>query len=90
MGENKVLIEEEEEEQVSGGASVEYAAQPMRIFCPNCKSADITAKSFAYNGNHQLMTVLHCNSCGKMNGKPWPKNLDRVMGRTPIKQNYNV
>ena len=63
MEKNKVLSKEEEE-QVSGGSSVEYAAQPMRIFCPNCKSADITPKSFAYNGNHQLMTVLHCNSCG--------------------------
>ena len=63
MEENKVLTEEEEK-QVSGGTSAEVAAQPMRIFCPKCNSSDITAKSFAYNGNHQMTALLHCNSCG--------------------------
>ena len=63
MEENKVMTEEEDE-QVTGGTSVEYAAQPMRLFCPNCKSLDITAKSFAYSETHQLLVVQHCNSCG--------------------------
>ena len=79
---DKKTLDDKQLEDANGGTSVESAVQPpVRLFCPNCKSLDITAKSFAYNGNHQLMAVLHCNSCGN-EWKTLAKKLGPGYGQT--------
>ena len=74
MEENKVLTEEEEE-QVNGGTSEDTPFQPMRIFCPACKSYNISVKSFSLNANKQLIVVHNCNDCG-FEWEVMPKKVD--------------
>ena len=64
MEKDKVLTEEEVE-QVGGGTSVElpFPTKPL-VFCINCHSFDVIAKTFSVTENSQLCVVYHCNNCG--------------------------
>ena len=64
MEEKKVLTEEEEE-QITGGTSAELPfPTTQRVLCPHCKSPDVTAKALTFTENIQLHVLNHCNNCG--------------------------